>query len=302
MLRRCTDLRRFRRIETPRPSRSIDTDVHESIPQQYPATRAEQPPRTVDCAGRLGRHRVVSRLGGGLVLVAALVWLLPLHGIPADAAMHAALASSLASIVLTGLSSARAHHARGSVLWLTVLWLAPGMLIGAWFGSGWAMAIPGAVIKWVVAGYCALTGMQMMFSRTPDAGNAVPSPRGPGLTAAGGGIGVVSSLVGIGGGSLTVPLLIWLGVAPVRAVGTSAACGAFIGMASAAGYALNAPPGVLPAHAIGYVYLPAAIGVAVASMLAAPLGTRLAHALSGPLLKRVFAVFMWIVGGSLLLM
>jgi len=239
-------------------------------------------------------------IGGGLVLVTALAWLLPLHGVPADAAMHAALASSLASIVLTGLSSTRSHHARGSVLWPSVVWLAPGMLAGAWFGSGLAMALPGVTLKWTVAGFCALVGLQMMFSRTPEAASATPPPRGPRLTLAGGGIGALSALVGIGGGSLTVPLLVWLGAQPVRAVGTSSACGVLIGIASAAGYALKAPPGALPEHAIGYVYLPAAIGVAAASVLAAPLGARLAHALSGLALKRVFAVFMWVMGGSLL--
>src|SRR3546814_9969796 len=96
------------------------------------------------------------------------------------------------------------------------------------------------------------------------------------MSAAGTGIGAVSALVGIGGGSMTVPLLVWRGVVAVRAVGTSSACGVVIGIASAAGYALNAPAGALPEHAIGYVYLPAAIGVAVTSVLAAPLGSRLA--------------------------
>jgi uncharacterized protein len=90
-------------------------------------------------------------------------------------------------------------------------------------------------------------------------------------------------------------------VAAVRAVGTSSACGVVIGIASAAGYAINAPVGALPEHAVGYVYLPAAIGVAAASVLAAPLGSRLAHAIGGPALKRVFAVFLVIVAGSLLL-
>ena len=103
-------------------------------------------------------------------------------------------------------------------------------------------------------------------------------------------------MVGIGGGSLTVPLLTWLGVAPVRAVGTAAACGIFIGLASAAGYALQAPAGALPGYSVGYVYLPAAIGVALASILTAPFGARLAHAISGVALKRVFAAFMLLVG------
>ena len=97
-----------------------------------------------------------------------------------------------------------------------------------------------------------------------------------------------------------MPLLAWRGVVPVRAVGTSAACGIFIAIASAAGYAMNAPSGALPAHAVGYVYLPAAIGIALGSVLAAPLGTRLAHAISGVALKRVFAGFRVLVGISLL--
>ena len=105
-------------------------------------------------------------------------------------------------------------------------------------------------------------------------------------------------MVGIGGGSMTVPLLVWRGVRPVRAVGTSSACGVAIGLSSAAGYALHAPAGALPAHAIGYVYLPAAIGVAVASVLAAPWGTRLAHRLSGDALRKVFACFLLLVAVS----
>ena len=132
-------------------------------------------------------------------------------------------------------------------------------------------------------------------------GIAVPAPAGLPMTAAGTGIGALSAIVGIGGGSMTVPLLVWRGVAPVRAVGTSSACGVAIGLASAFGYALHAPADALPHYAIGYVYLPAAIGVAVASVLAAPYGTRLAHRLSGQALKRVFAAFLLTVGGSLLL-
>ena len=118
------------------------------------------------------------------------------------------------------------------------------------------------------------------------------------MSVAGGGIGALSALVGIGGGSMTVPLLVWRGVKPVRAVGTSSACGVAIGLSSALGYALHAPAGALPAHAIGYVYLPAAIGVAAASVLAAPWGTRLAHRLSGDALRRIFALFLLAVGLS----
>ncbi|TQD47741.1 sulfite exporter TauE/SafE family protein [Lysobacter aestuarii] len=240
-------------------------------------------------------------VGGGLVLVAALAWLLPLMGIPQEAAMHAALASSLASIVLTAAASARAHHRRGSVMWATVAWMVPGLLLGGWLGSGLAVRIDDAVLRYLVAGYCVVAAAQMLTGRRRANDRDAAPPRGIGMSLAGSGIGALSAVIGIGGGSMTVPLLVALGSAPVRAVGTSSACGVAIGLASALGYAMHAPDGALPAHAVGYVYLPAAAGVAAASVFAAPLGTRLAHHLSGETLKRVFAGFLLLVGASLLL-
>jgi uncharacterized membrane protein YfcA len=246
-------------------------------------------------------------IGGGLVLVAALAWWLPLHGVPAQFAMQAALATSLASIVFTALSSARSHARRGSVLWPTVFALVPGLLIGGWFGSLLAVHLSGRVLRWIVAIYCFLAGAQLLLgqpkARTGDGDAATePVPRDPFIAACGLLIGAVSAVVGIGGGSMTVPLLIWRGVRPVRAVGTSSACGVAIGLASAAGYALHGPPGALPGPgSFGFVDLPAAAGIALASVLAAPLGVRLAHRLSGPALRRVFAAFLFVVGLSLAL-
>ena len=242
-------------------------------------------------------------VGGGLVLVAALAWLLPRYGVPQDAAMHAALASSLASIVLTAASSAYAHHGRGSVLWPTVKWMVPGLLLGGWLGSGIAVKLDDQVLRWVVAGYCVIAALQLLFGkpRAGTEGDNSPVPAGLPMTVAGAGIGAMSAVVGIGGGSMTVPLLVWRGVAPVRAVGTSSACGVAIGLASALGYALHAPAGALPHYALGYVYLPAAIGVAVTSVLAAPYGMRLAHRISGVALKRVFAGFLVAVAVMLLI-
>lgn len=241
-------------------------------------------------------------VGGGLVLVAALAWLLPGLGIPEETAMHAALATSLASIVLTAAASARAHARRGSVLWPTVRWMVPGLLLGGWLGSAGAVRIDGDVLRYLVAGYCLIAAAQLQFGavRAADVGMST-APAGPAMAAAGVGIGAISAVVGIGGGSMTVPLLVWRGIAPVRAVGTSSACGVAIGLSSALGYALHAPPGALPEHAIGYVYLPAAAAVAVASVLAAPVGMKLAHRLPGGTLKRVFALFLVAVAAGLLL-
>ena len=208
----------------------------------------------------------------------------------------------LVSIVLTAASSAYAHHGRGSVLWPTVKWMIPGLLLGGWLGSGVAVKLGDQTLRWIVAGYCLIAAAQMLFGkpRRNVGADSVIVPTGVPMSAAGAGIGALSAVVGIGGGSMTVPLLIWRGVAPVRAVGTSSACGVAIGLSSAIGYALHAPAGALPHYAVGYVFLPAAIGVAIASVLAAPYGMRLAHRLSGTALKRVFALFLVSVAVALL--
>lgn len=241
-------------------------------------------------------------VGGGLVIVAALVWLLPTQGIPDAHVMHVALATSLASIVLTGISSARAHHRRGSVLWPSVRRLVPGLLLGGVLGAAVATTLSGETLRWGVAGFCYLAGLQLAFGQPRSEGIRTEAPASPGLTLAGFGIGAISAVVGIGGGSLTVPLLVWLGAAPVRAVGTSSACGVAIALASAAGYiGLGPPAGILPSGSVGYVYLPAAAGIALASILVAPLGSRLAHRLSGVALKRVFALFLVAAGTAVAL-
>lgn len=235
-------------------------------------------------------------VGGGLVLVAALAWLLPLHGVPHEFAMQAALATSLASIVLTALSSALSHARRGGVLWPSVWALLPGLLIGGWFGSLLATHLSGEVLRWGVAAYCFLAGAQLLLGQPRAHAMIVDAPRDAAIGVAGLGIGAISALIGIGGGSMTVPLLIWRGVPPVRAVGTSSACGVAIGLASAAGYALHGPLGGLPQGSLGFVYLPAAVGIALVSILTAPLGVRLAHRLHGRTLQRVFALFLFGVG------
>ena len=236
-------------------------------------------------------------VGGGLVLVGALAWLLPLQGVPHEQAMHAALATSLASILVTGASSARSHHRRGSVLWPTVAWLLPGLVLGAWLGSVLATHLDGDVLRWGVSAFCLLMAIQLLaqWPRPRVRPAEAPAPRGPGLGAAGGVIGAVSALVGIGGGSMTVPLLIWRGVAPVRAVGTSSACGVGIALASAAGYAAHAPAQAMPAGSLGYVFLPAAIGIGLASVLAAPVGVRIAHKVEPSTLRRIFAGFLLVM-------
>ncbi len=239
-------------------------------------------------------------IGGGLVLVACLVWLLPGQGVPADQAVHVALATALASIVLTGLSSARAHHRRGSVRWVTAAWLVPGVLVGGWLGGRLATRLDGGLLQAFIAAYCHLAALQLALDWPRARPERRAPPRGPAYSAAGTAIGALSALVGIGGGSMTVPLLVWRGVRPVEAVGTSSACGVAIALASAASYASHGPaPGLLPAGSWGYVFVPAAAAIALASVFTAPLGAKIAHHISGLALRRVFAAFLVLVGTAL---
>lgn len=241
-------------------------------------------------------------VGGGLIIVAALAFVLPGQGVPAAAVMHVALATSLASILATSLSSSRAHVKRGSVIWPSVWSLVPGLLVGGALGALLASRLPGDVLRYGVAGFCALAGIQLWRGKQAPEGDAGAAPKGPLLSLAGVGIGALSALVGIGGGSMTVPLLVAMGARPVRAVGTSATCGFAIALASAAGYVVGGHDASgLPRGSIGFVYLPAAIGIAAASVLCAPYGAALAHRLKGRQLTRVFAGFLWVMGASLLL-
>jgi uncharacterized membrane protein YfcA len=239
-------------------------------------------------------------IGGGLLVVAALSLALPILGVPRSDVMHVSVATSMATIVLTLLSSAAAHVRRGSVMWPSWWWLAPGMALGGIAGAHIAQLLSGRTLRWLIAAFCAFMAWQMVSGRkspeNPDATGR--TPRSPWLLAAGAGIGAISTIAGIGGGSMTVPLLVALGVKPVRAVGTSAACGLVIAVSGAAAYALAAHrlPQPMPWGAVGYLYLPAAAVVALASMVLAPVGARIAHALSGAALKRVFAVFLLVVG------
>jgi uncharacterized membrane protein YfcA len=239
-------------------------------------------------------------IGGGLLVVAALSFALPVLGVPRSEVMHVSVATSMATIVLTFLSSALAHIRRGSVAWWSGAWLAPGMALGGAAGAHLAQLLSGHALRWVIAAFCALMAWRMTFG-----GNGAHSadrderiPRSAWLLPGGVGIGALSAMLGIGGGSMTVPLLVSLGVKPVRAVGTSAVCGLALAVSGAISYALTlpAPAQHLPWGAVGYVYLPATAVAALASMALAPWGVRLAHALSARALKRVFAVFLVVVG------
>jgi len=238
-------------------------------------------------------------IGGGLIIVPALLAIWQQGGVDSPWLMQMAIATSLASIVFTSISSVRAHHRRGAVLWPRVRQLAPGILLGAGLGAMQASWLPGQWLKVGFGVFELLVAAQMAFQWRPKSHRSLPS--GLGMGVAGVVIGWVSALMGIGGGTLTVPFLSGCNVAMQKAVATSAACGLPIAVAGSFTYVLmgwNVEG--LPA-ALGFVHLPALLGVVVTSVLFAPLGARLAHSLSGLALKRVFALFLALLGLWMLL-
>ncbi len=238
-------------------------------------------------------------VGGGVVIVPVLVWVFRHNGFDDSLLMQLAVGTSLGTIVVTSLSSIRAHQRRNAILWPVVLRLAPGIVAGAWLGAVIAGALPSPVLQRVFAVFIILIGLQMASGRQPMGGGRLPGAAG--MLGAGGVIGTVSALVGIGGGSLTVPFLTWAGVQMRNAVATSAACGLPIALAGTLGFVVEGWHNpVLPAGSTGYLYWPALLGVVSASFLTAPIGARLAHSLPVKALKRVFALLLLVLGVRML--
>ncbi len=235
-------------------------------------------------------------IGGGLIIVPALAALMA--STSPQYAMHIAIATSLATIVFTGASSVWAHHRHGAVRWSLVMWFTPGLLLGSWLGGVLASALAGATLARVFGVFCLLSGWQMWRGRS-ESSRPHPTARWL-LTTAGLIIGKISALVGIGGGSLTVPFLIWRGERPANAVATAAAGGVPIALAGTASFIVAGQAVSLPAGSLGYVYLPALLGIVATSVIAAPVGARLAQRLPAKRLKQVFAVFLVVLGLLLL--
>jgi hypothetical protein len=239
-------------------------------------------------------------VGGGLVIVPALVMLFASQGFADATLMHFAIGTSLATIVVTSVSSLLAHHRRGSVDWLIVRWMAPGIVVGALGGARLAgyVSSPGLGVFFGV--FELLVALQLVFAFQPAARRQVPCKAGLGL--AGAVIGAVSALLGIGGGTLTVPFLLWNRVDIRASVGTAAACGLPIAMGGAAGFAMGSISAVSPQGLnTGFIYWPAVAGIGLASVSMAPVGARLAHQLPKKTLQRVFALLLTVIGLKMVL-
>ncbi len=239
-------------------------------------------------------------IGGGIVIVPFLVWYFSLRGFPAEAIMIMAVATSLATIVVTSISAASAHHRRGAVDWLAVKKLVPGIVIGAVFGSVVADLLPARWFKLIFACFLLYVSLRMLL-KPPRERRHEEAPDYRRFGGAGAAIGALSSILGIGGGTLSVPFLARRGYPIREAVAISSACGFPIAVAGTATYiALGWHNATLPAWSFGYIYLPALAGIILTSVPLAPFGAHLAHRWPTARLRLFLALVIALAGGKLL--
>ena len=239
-------------------------------------------------------------IGGGMLMVPFITAVLAARGVSADLAVKMAIATSMATIIFTSISSVRAHHKRGAVRWDIARRLAPGILLGGLIASlGVFALIRGAYLAMFFGFFVAFSATQMFLDKKPAPTRQLPGPAGQ--WAAGGAIGFLSGLVGAGGAFISVPFMTWCNVPVHNAVATSAALGFPIAIVNVVGYVI-AGQGVagLPTGSLGYVWLPALVVIASCSVLTAPLGARAAHALPVGKLKRLFACVLYALGGYMI--
>lgn len=239
-------------------------------------------------------------IGGGMLMVPFMVFVLSSQGVGEAVLVKVAVATSLATICFTSLSSVWAHHRKGAVLWSVALVLAPGILIGSLAGANLAVALPAKALTVFFALFVTFSATQMLLNKKPKPGRTLPGAIG--MFGVGSVIGVLSSMVGAGGAFVSVPFMTWCNVSIHKAVATSAALGFPIALAGSLGYVLAGMGRAdLPAGALGYVFIPGLVSIALGSMLTAPWGARTAHRMDIGPLKKVFALFLYAMAAYFLL-
>ncbi|HRP76862.1 MAG TPA: sulfite exporter TauE/SafE family protein [Rhodocyclaceae bacterium] len=238
-------------------------------------------------------------VGGGAIMVPVLTTVFIAQGFPAEKVVHLALGTSMAAIVLTSMASLRAHHRHGAVRWDIVRPITPGILVGTFSATFIASRVASEPLAIFFAGFMAYVSLQMLANIKPKPTRELPGRVG--MSAVGAGIGGISALVAIGGGSLSVPFMTWCNVKVHHAIGTSAAIGLPIALAGTFGYLVNGwGAEAMPEFSLGFIYLPALVLVSIVSMYTAPLGAKLAHRLPVPTLKRIFAVVLLLLCAKML--
>ena len=238
-------------------------------------------------------------VGGGLFIVPVLLFILPIVGVETTHLMTICVATSLCTIVITSISSVIAHHKHQAIIWPIFWQLLSGIIIGALLGVMAAELLSEKLLKNLFAVSVIIIAIKMLFKLQPAGDTNLPGVRG--FLVAGSVIGSLSAMIGIGGGSMTVPLLNYWKTPMSKAVATSAACGLPIAIAGTLGFIIIGVDQVdLPPYSSGYVYWPAVLGIISSSVLFAPIGAKFAHKISAPLLSRLFAIFLLSVGSKVL--
>jgi uncharacterized membrane protein YfcA len=234
-------------------------------------------------------------IGGGFTIVPVLAEVFAYQGLDHAHLLPLAIGTSAASIVFTAFASARAHHKRGAVAWPIVQAMAPGLVIGSLVGPQIASALPMRVMAAIFGSFTWVAALRMLGTRAPRATH--PLPGKPAMFGVGAVIGIVAGMVGTGGAFLAVPFMTRSDITMHTAVATSAAIGWPVALASAIGFVFAGwRVDGLPAGSVGYVYLPALAGIVVMSMLLAPLGARVAHAMPVARLRAAFALLLFVLG------
>lgn len=238
-------------------------------------------------------------IGGGIIIVPVLAMVFHAQGISIDVLMHVSIGTSLATIVITSLSSIRAHQRHGAIDWQVFRTITPGIIVGGFLGAAIAKQIPGEQLRIIFAIFMLLIAAQMYFGNTSKPHRTLPGTFG--MLTAGGLIGAISSIMGVGGGSMSVPFLTWCNVAIRKAVATSSAIGLPIAIAGTSGFIISGwRVEARPVWSVGYVNLPAFFSIVAASTVFAPAGAWVAHRISPVILKRIFAFFLLVLGLKML--
>jgi uncharacterized membrane protein YfcA len=248
--------------------------------------------------GVVGTFAGMLGVGGGLLIIPSLTLAFEAQGFPREHVLHVAIGTAMASTLFTSLSSTRAHAVRQSVRWDIARSMTPGILIGSLIGATLAEFISTRVLTLYFAAFALYLAVKMAFGVRLKAQGEPPGSVG--VFAASFVISGLCSLLAMGGAMLTVPFMLRWRIPLIHAIGTAAAVGFPIALGGTAGYILSGWDTTLPRWSIGYVYLPALVAITFASVLAAPLGARIAHHMPGKVLQLIFSTLLLVLAGHML--
>ncbi|WP_339803217.1 sulfite exporter TauE/SafE family protein [uncultured Marinobacter sp.] len=242
-------------------------------------------------AGMLG-------IGGGVVIVPALILILSAQGFPAEFIVITAVATSLCTIIFTSISAARAQIKRKAVDWDIFRRWAVMVIIGSFLSGFIAARLPSIVLEVGIAIFLLIIAIIMLSRWVPDPARTMPGAAG--TSALGLFSGTLSGLAGIGGGNVMVPLMVFFNVPMQRAVATSSTLGFPLALVGTAGYVISGWNQTISDWSFGYVYLPAVLLIAIFTVIMAPFGVALSHRIPAPTLKRCFGGVLLLVAGRML--